>query len=389
MKNPYKSYRMKLTTLSPIFIGSGEDLNQGQYVFDNRNMNVRILDEGKFANFLIKNNLIDDYSNALLKYGDKINIKRWLEEKRIPLNTPIFSKTIPCKNLTVGSRSGELKPASSLNLIKPFMKGADGLAYIPGSSIKGVIRTAFCSYLVYKNKDKFQNEWQELKRALVARNKGSEINRITKRIEEKCFNKINHHENDEKNGDIFSTLIVGDSEYIPNNKLYITTRLDCSISKNKPTSMPMNLEIIDSNTDIYFNLSINNSCGEYFTIDKIKNVLSFYAKQQSENIIFDKLSEYLYNPMELNDAIIPNICIGGMTGYFNKNIVYSLAPTHQEAVNVLKEYFANNFPKGKHREYNSVTPHTIKAVNDSGDIIPIGWCRLEVEKEINVSDITN
>ena len=121
MKNPYKSYRMKLTTLSPIFIGSGEELNQGQYVFDNKNMNVRILDEGKFANFLIKNNLIDDYSEALLRYGDRINIKRWLEEKRIPLNSPIFSNIVPCKNLTIRSRSGGLKPASSrafLNSLK-------------------------------------------------------------------------------------------------------------------------------------------------------------------------------------------------------------------------------------------------------------------------------
>lgn len=32
MKNPYKSYKMKLTTLSPVFIGSGESLNPGQYV---------------------------------------------------------------------------------------------------------------------------------------------------------------------------------------------------------------------------------------------------------------------------------------------------------------------------------------------------------------------
>lgn len=57
--------------------------------------------------------------------------------------------------------------------------------------------------------------------------------------------------------------------------------------------MLMNLEVVDSNTDIYFNISINNSCGEYFTIDKIKNILAFYTKQQADNIIFDKLEEYL------------------------------------------------------------------------------------------------
>ena len=67
-----------------------------------------------------------------------------------------------------------------------------------------------------------------------------------------------------------------------------------------------------------------------------------------------------------------------------------MAPTQKEAINVLREYFTNSFPKGGHREIDfEVAPHTIKAVNDNGDVIPIGWCNLSVAKEINVSNITN
>ena len=79
-----------------------------------------------------------------------------------------------------------------------------------------------------------------------------------------------------------------------------------------------------------------------------------------------------------------------MTGYFSKNIIYSLAPTKQEAVYALRKFFANNFSKHKHLEYdNDIAPHTIKAVKDNGNIVPLGWCNLSVEKEIDVSDITN
>ena len=390
MKTPYKSYKMKLTTLSPVFVGSEEELNQGQYIFDNANMIVKILDENKFANFLNKNNLINEYSNALIQYGKNINLKRWLEEKRIPLNLPIFSKILPCKYLTT-TKFGKTKTATSLNSIKQFMKNSDGLAYIPGSSIKGAIRTAFCSYLVYKNKDKFQNEWRTLKQALTEKRLPKKtINQITKSIEQKCFNLIKYDNEKADKGDIFSTLIISDSNEIPTNKLYITTRLDCAIQKKNPTSMPMNLEVIERNVDITFNLSIDTTSGTYFTIEKIKEVLDFYTKQQIDNKIFEQNSEYLYSPDELSEDIIPNICIGGMTGYFNKNIVYSLAPTKEEAVNVLREYFANSFPKGGHRENDfEIAPHTIKAVNDNGGIIPLGWCNLAVEKEINVSDITD
>lgn len=390
MKNPYKSYKMKLITLSPIFIGNGEELNQGQYIFDNAQMVVKILDENKFANFLNKNNLIDEYSNALIKYGKNINLKRWLGEKRIPLNSPIFSKIIPCKYLTI-NKFGKSKIATSLNSIKPFMKNADGFAYIPGSSIKGAIRTAFCSYLVYRNKDKFQNEWRALKQALTERRpKKNAINQITRSIEQKCFNLIKYNDEKAAYGDIFSTLIIGDSKGVSKDKLYVTTRLDCAIQKQNPTSMPMNLEVIAPNVEINFNLSIDASAGTYFSIEKIKEVLNFYKKQQIDNKIFEKNSEYLYSPDELSENIIPNLCIGGMTGYFNKNIVYSLAPTKQEAINVLREYFANSFPKGGHRENDfEVAPHTIKAVNDNDDIIPLGWCNLAVEKEIHVSNITD
>lgn len=390
MTNPYKSYKMKLTTLSPVFIGSGEELNQGQYVFDKETMTAKILDESKFADFLIKHNLIDDYSNALLQNGTKINLKRWLEEKRIPLNSPIFSKIIPCKELTKKDRNTKKTTmANSLNSIKTFVTNSDNLAYIPGSSIKGAIRTAVCAYIVNRNKDKFSKEWLALKQALEKNDK-RETSAITKHIEKRCFNLIKYNDKKEDNKDVFSALIVGDSESISKNKLYITTRLDCAVHKDKPSSMPMNLELVEPNTDIYFNLTINTGLSQYFSIEKIKTVLNFYTQQQIDNEIYEKLSEYLYRPDEISDNLSPNICLGGMTGYFSKNIIYSLAPTKQEAVYALRKFFANNFSKHKHLEYdNDIAPHTIKAVKDNGDIVPLGWCNLSVEKEINVSDITN
>lgn len=391
MTNPYKSYKMKLTTLSPVFIGSGEELNQGQYVFDKETMTAKILDESKFANFLIKHNLIDDYSKSLLINGHKINLKRWLDEKKIPLNAPIFSEIIPCHELSIeDKKTKKSRTASSLNSIKTFIKNADNLAYIPGSSIKGAIRTAFCAGVVNNNKDKFTKEWQDIKYALSNRGNKKDFTEICKKIEKRCFNLIKYNDKKEDNGDVFSTLIIGDSESISKDKMYITTRLDCAIHKDKPSSMPMNLELIKPNTDIYFNITINTGVKQYFSIEKIKNFLNFYKQQQINNKIYERCSEYLYNPEELSDDLNPNICLGGMTGYFNKNIIYSLAPTTQDAVNALRIYFANKFKNHQHLEYDQIiAPHTIKAVRDNGDVIPLGWCNLSVEKEIDVSDITN
>ena len=47
----YKVYRMSLTTLSPIFIGSGEELNKSMYVYKGKEISV--IDERKLTKKLL------------------------------------------------------------------------------------------------------------------------------------------------------------------------------------------------------------------------------------------------------------------------------------------------------------------------------------------------
>lgn len=391
MKNPYKTYKMKLTTLSPIFIGSGEELDKSQYIYDFNSQTVKIVDEKKFSKFLINKNLIDVYSNDLLSKNIR-DLKHWLESRQLSLNLPIFSNTIRCKDLKKIQRNGKEKRVvslKSLNKVMTCIKNSEGQAYIPGSSIKGAIRTAFCAYFVNKNKEKLKPEWARIKNAILHNDKEL-LAKIINNIESRLFKQIKYNDPEAEKGSVFSALFVGDSTGVNKNNTYITTRCDYAYQKETPTYMPTYLELIDKNVNIYFNLTINESITSYFTISKIISALKYYTQQQIELFeIFNKSNLYL--PDELDEKLESNICLGGMNGYFNKNIIYSLAPTQEEATQTLRRYFANNFNSGQHLEYsNNIAPHTIKVVKYSDDgFLPIGWCNLSVEKEIDVSDITN
>ncbi|MEW5822157.1 MAG: hypothetical protein AB1782_18325, partial [Cyanobacteriota bacterium] len=74
-------HKMKLTTLSPVFIGGGyeADLNKTQYVFDDSKKIAYIINEKKLAEFLIKNNHFEEYLN-FIKSG-KQDLKEWLTKR--------------------------------------------------------------------------------------------------------------------------------------------------------------------------------------------------------------------------------------------------------------------------------------------------------------------
>ena len=52
-----KTYKMKLTTLSPVFIGGGEKLSNLDYFYNFSTGELKLIDESKFSKFLLENNL--------------------------------------------------------------------------------------------------------------------------------------------------------------------------------------------------------------------------------------------------------------------------------------------------------------------------------------------
>ncbi len=141
------NFKVKLTTLTPVNIGSGEILSQFcDYVYDKGF--IYYLDYDLIAQELLKmpdgEKLIDEFvaivrAQAGGSVQNRFRIKGFLE------NTGLDFKNFASKKIAV---DGETKEQIQLQV------KSGGRPYIPGSSLKGAIRTAIISYFFAPNSEK-------------------------------------------------------------------------------------------------------------------------------------------------------------------------------------------------------------------------------------------
>lgn len=151
----YQSQRIKLT--SPlIHIGAAEsELNPFDYIQRENNL-IYFLNQDTLITALSQQGQLDDYIELIKQYTNERN-NFYLRKKRENIlkflkkrfgqrwwtacasdNTPIFSSTSVSYKWT----------EQEIKKIRPFIRNGLGELYIPGTSIKGAIRTAIAYYLL-------------------------------------------------------------------------------------------------------------------------------------------------------------------------------------------------------------------------------------------------
>lgn len=136
-----KRYRAKLVALSPIHIGTGEPVPACRYVVPDGNVGL---------GYCLKESFV-----AKLLVEGKISTKQYMENP-FRQDDPVFGKDFDPKN-----RFYDLdftKAARDLNKeAQPFIRDAFGRAYIPGSSLKGMLRTSLAFSLLLEDPNQKKN----------------------------------------------------------------------------------------------------------------------------------------------------------------------------------------------------------------------------------------
>lgn len=133
--------KIELQILTPVHIGSKEGrLTALDFVWASRY--VHIIDEQKFGRFLLERKLIDHFIQDVKK--GPVNLERFLSERarcEIPKDLPKVSvRTIP---------GGD----NQMQEFRPFIRDGKGTIFIPGTSLKGVFRTAILYKKVKSDND--------------------------------------------------------------------------------------------------------------------------------------------------------------------------------------------------------------------------------------------
>lgn len=135
-----KSSEIVITGLSPIFIGSGEKYSQLDYI--NKNNRIYILDFDKILEQIPAESINDLTKEILVNFKNNIwkgDIDKFLNKYNIDWNKFI-------------EKEYDLIGKMGKNEINQFIKTGDRI-YIPGSSIKGAIRTAVLFDILKRNPD--------------------------------------------------------------------------------------------------------------------------------------------------------------------------------------------------------------------------------------------
>jgi CRISPR-associated protein Csm5 len=217
----FKQYVLKGTALTPIHIGTGEELEPFNYHIEKETLYV--FDFSKFIKETTPQ--IRTEFLKLIDQNDIIALRRFLR-KHIDLEKYSLFQMPVTKEIASEYEAKKDDPKNQL-LIKPFIRNETTFhPFIPGSSIKGAIRTAVLNFLL-KKKDK-----ERIKKEVSKVNPRSKSQKAEKLI-------LNH-----KNpiDDPFKAVKITDAK-LPLDSTFVAEVFNYNPKKRRFNSMDMRVEM--------------------------------------------------------------------------------------------------------------------------------------------------
>ena len=135
MESYLKKYKFVFRTVGPVFVGSGQELQKKEYIFDGKK--VKIIDVDKMLGFFCKDERLMKGYEKLVLTDRSDNLQKFFKEYGV--GEDVYKAWILKEyNVRGSSFNGEK--------INTFVRDAQGKVYIPGSSLKGMLRTIILLY---------------------------------------------------------------------------------------------------------------------------------------------------------------------------------------------------------------------------------------------------
>ena len=358
-----QEYTLTLTTKAPVFVGSGVVYGKMDYIFDAARKTVSFIDQTQFFQLLIDRDLIDKYESFILN-------KRSTENE-CPTDTiqyflknicKLDAKTINSLIVNRVSAADALDETHSLTEIQAFIRRADGRAYIPGSSLKGCLRTVLLTNMLLRDSNKVYPI--NIKQLNI------------KQLESKYLHalQITDKQSDMVNS-IMRGISISDSEPIDEKNMILASKID-SLPDGFENRINVVRQCIAPENKITFRLTLDqNILSDTNILTELREAIrafdTFYIQEYNSYFAIKKEFESLFR----NDFIV----LGGGSGFFAKNLIYPLyAPKHAEAVKAVSQSMQQKHKHEKDIEYG-ISPHTFKITEFDRFAYPIGLCQVTIQ----------
>lgn len=358
-------YDLILTTKSPLHIGSGNVCAKTDYLFDPRKETVSMIDPEALFAWLYKRRLADRYETFVLS-GDT-RLYQFLRENGIT------NQELDKICLYRVNAADALDDSHSLKEIHTFMRDSGHRAYIPGSSVKGALRTVILAGMMAENKfEGWPNDPNKNRRARQMQDlEGKYLNTLVLKRE-----RNGSVANDPVNS-ILRGLSVSDSELISDENMILVGKIDVN-ERGEDKKIPLCRECIRPGTELRFRLTLDHSAlpHEYSAENIMQAIRQFDAYYQKTYL---SRFEPPYDGLAI--SFRNTLILGGGSGFFAKTLAYPYLGA-EEGMRYTEGIMRNQFPKHGHGRdilEHGVSPHTMKYGKYVGQLYPYGVCEVKIQ----------
>lgn len=395
-----ESAKLCLQVVTPINVCDGSKLLPNDYLYDAKKQTVYFVNHRLWHRFIIEKNLLAQYESYLVSGNKTKNMLTWLEQQGYDLDD--------IKDVVCGSAKAEVNvlrtdSKQSVNEINGQTKLADGNAYIPGSSLKGVFRTAIVYHLLQQNKSVKQKYWRELsicKNMYDNSEKKKEdkglfkkgLERVAINLETELLHKLKLYDDNgkyigERNAvaSVLRGLLVSDAVIDKAMPTAILQKCDLTFDRfghAKQNTISVFRECLIPDTSFSFTVKLEKKMTKLIELTSVEMLLQwvtdyfdFVMNLQRED--FGKAYPKLFDGIEQ-----ANIFVGSNTGFLSKTILLALAPDREVklAMPIVKQLLDISFRQHKHMTLDKfISPRTLKATTYAGRQVLMGLARIKIK----------
>ena len=379
MNDFLESRLCRLTCVAPVHIGSGEMLKSFEYLYDKDRQQVYFLNEGKWAHFLASHNLLDEFTAVLDRTSNfsRINLWQWLQGKGFSAEAcDVFIKRKAVLNTDLSDKKG------TLNDISPGICDGNGNLYVPGSSIKGMLRMGIIFHIL-ENRPRMKEKFhREMYKALQSDNPKKSLGNLSKTIEETLLEYKDDNNNVHK---WLAGLQVGDAlaGEMAEPVSVVLQRVDGinygGRSNQFEKHLPLYWECIPAGSEFVLRISMDKAMLQKIGIGSIEEIFGYCRLFMQRGLkLQGKVFGRRYGAL-FDEARGADCFLGAGTGFLQKSLWFSLFADEAEAMKALRGFLDQSFRQHSHRVLDkAISPRTIKLAVSGRQKQLMGLCSLEV-----------
>ena len=372
MKDYLKVYKATLHTLSPVFVGSGKELSKKEYLLDLNDGRIIVYDPGKLYILMKSLSRSKQFEEFLLNDRDS-SLYNWIRDNGI--STKQLESAVRY-SIDCGER---LQLGGGKTQVMEFAKDPYGLPYVPGSGIKGMLRTILLASEIMDNRNAYEKEAQSIRNN--RQKKRSAMSRESNDVEVEAFNTLDRSvdkkviKKSNAVNDILQKIIISDSKPLLLDDLVLCQKIDRHIDGSE-RSLPLMRECLKPGVDIEFTITIDTQDCKYDDAVIMDCISRFVQMYQT-----DFLGKFKLSPINTD-----TVFLGGGVGFVSKTFIYPMFPG-DEGVKVASKVFEDTLPEKvyymhKHQNdiRNGLSPHVLKCTRYQGNLYQMGACRFSMEQ---------